>query len=192
MTSLLVAGCSFSDYANVKVVYGEILANFLNANEYIHEAAGCGSNYRIWRKVVSSILDKKIKKNDYIIVQYTNAERQEIWSPFNNDYSRNENGFSFGDPFSNGSILKFKSNSYSWQKHSIEKKFFNMYEKFINIEFELEKFRVNHNMFQTFLSYNGFRNVYFLNSIYAPDYELIDEYKKKLYQRFLSFRAPLT
>ena len=49
---IAVAGCSVSDYTGegVERVYGEILAESLNV-EYIHEGAGIGSNYRMWRKI---------------------------------------------------------------------------------------------------------------------------------------------
>ena len=48
---LCVAGCSFSDYTKVDKVWGEYLAEKLDV-DYLHEGAGCGSNWRIWRQKI--------------------------------------------------------------------------------------------------------------------------------------------
>jgi hypothetical protein len=78
MSKLIVAGCSVSDYTNVKKVWGEYLAEQLNY-EYVHEAAGCGSNYRMWRVLTTHILNGNITANDTVVVQYTTLERNEFW-----------------------------------------------------------------------------------------------------------------
>lgn len=175
---LLVSGCSFSDYTKVDKVYGEYLAEKLNIKTYIHEARGCSSNYRIWRTVSNSILNNKISKNDIIIIQYTSEERQEIWSPYEHELIDIKNDVNMTDPYNEGTLLRFKYHSHSWQSNRLERKFMKLYEKFINHTFELEKFRVNHSMFQTFLLYHGFKNVYFLKGGgYGPMYSLIKEYE---------------
>ena len=82
MTSkICVAGCSFSDYTKVDKVYGEYLAEKLGY-DYLHEGAGCGSNWRIWRQVYKNIRDHHLTSNDILIVQYTITERQEFYSRF--------------------------------------------------------------------------------------------------------------
>ena len=59
MTRLVVAGCSVSDYTEVDKPWGEYLSEQLSC-EYLHLAAGSGSNYRMWRLLVSHIVDNKI------------------------------------------------------------------------------------------------------------------------------------
>ena len=69
---VIVGGCSVSDYTGAEVdrVYGEILSERLNA-EYIHHGSGCGSNYRMWRKITNLIMNGEISDKDLIIMQYT-------------------------------------------------------------------------------------------------------------------------
>jgi enterochelin esterase-like enzyme len=80
---VIVGGCSVSDYTGpeVKKVYGEILANNINA-EYIHHGAGCGSNYRIWRTITRMVMNNEIDKDDIVFIQYTDVSRQEYWSSY--------------------------------------------------------------------------------------------------------------
>lgn len=179
MAKLLVAGCSFSDYTKVEKVYGEFLSEKLNFSEYIHEARGCGSNYRMWRKIVDHVSKKNISSDDVIIVQYTEALRQEFWTPYRRPVVTKPRVYQESEPFNDdGTIIRFKTDSFKWQKANIEKKFFKLLEQFINQDFENEKFRVNHQMFQAFMIYNNFKNLYFLKGGgYGPDYDLIPEYK---------------
>ena len=67
MANLLVAGCSVSDYTQVDKVWGEYLAEDLGLN-YIHEGAGCGSNWRMWRVIVDAVKTKQITPNDIVIL----------------------------------------------------------------------------------------------------------------------------
>lgn len=76
-----VTGCSFSDYTGVEHVYGETLAYHLNA-EYVHLASGCGSNDRSFRRIVESVEDNTLTKDDVVIIQLTNPERKEIISKY--------------------------------------------------------------------------------------------------------------
>ena len=80
MTRLVVAGCSVSDYTEVDKPWGEYLSEQLSC-EYLHLAGASGSNYRMWRLLVSHVVDNKITADDTVIVQYTNPERNEFWSP---------------------------------------------------------------------------------------------------------------
>ena len=77
---VIVAGCSFSDYMeDNSYVYGDRLAMMLGAT-YIHEGAGAGSNWRIWRRITKMVLDDFLMPNDIVIIQYTGLERTEFWS----------------------------------------------------------------------------------------------------------------
>jgi len=185
MERLLVAGCSFSDYTKVSKVYGQYVAEKLGL-DYIHEARGCGSNYRIWRTVVNAVLDGKINSNDIIIVQYTNTERQEFWSPYRRPVISITNDENNSDPYDaskhQGTIIRFKIDSHTWQRNPCEKEFFKLHETFLCEEFEDEKFTVNHNMFQSFMKDKGFKDLYFLlGGNYAPhNSTYIDYYKKNV------------
>ena len=63
MTKLIVAGCSVSDYTCVDKVWREYLSDQLTI-PYMHEAVACGSNYRIWRKLSSHIINRTITPDD--------------------------------------------------------------------------------------------------------------------------------
>ena len=153
MVKLVVAGCSVSDYTQVDKVWGEYLADQLGY-EYLHEAAGCGSNYRIWRVLTNYILTGKITAEDTVIVQYTTVERNEFWSPIIQDDWKRDSCF-------DGNILRFKSGSHTWHTGA-ENKLMKTYEKFISTEFETEKFINNHMMFQCLAKEYGIKNLYFL------------------------------
>lgn len=179
MTKLLVAGCSFSDYTKISKVYGEFLSEAMGISEYIHEARGCGSNHRIWREIVNHVLSKNITSEDFVIVQYTQVLRLEYWTPHRKEIIPITNDRNISDPYKDdGTILRFKIDSHTWQDHRDEINFFKIHEKFINYDFEYEKFIVHHNMFQTFMAYNGFKKLFFLKGgTYGPPYDLISEYK---------------
>lgn len=174
MSKLIVAGCSVSDYTHVDKVWGEYLANMLDIN-YLHVAAGCGSNYRIWRLLSKYILNKEIMPDDIVLVQYTTLERNEFWSPknitTNPTYTR--------DPYNSSSIIRFKIDSSTWH-HGIEKKMLKMYENFINLDFELEKFKNYHMMFQCLAKEYNIKNLYFVQTgSYGPEnLELLTEYQQ--------------
>jgi hypothetical protein len=174
MSKLIVAGCSVSDYTNVKKVWGEYLAEQLNY-EYVHEAAGCGSNYRMWRVLTTHILNGNITANDTVVVQYTTLERNEFWSPIvENDWLR--------DPAFNGNIIRFKSGSHTWAKGS-EKKLMKLYERFINDDFEKEKFANNHMMFQCLAKEYKIKNLYFvkLGAYGLEDLLFLPQYKNNFF-----------
>jgi hypothetical protein len=175
MTRLVVAGCSVSDYTQVDKVWGEYLAEQLSY-EYLHLAAGCGSNYRMWRLLVSHVVDNKITADDTVIVQYTSPERNEFWSP-----RHRVNGQVVDDHIpSGGSIVRIKYDTYT-QCDGAERKFAKLWPRFINIEFELEKFRVNHMMFQCLMKEYGIKNLYFVQAGYyglsLGDLQLLELYK---------------
>lgn len=155
MKKLFVAGCSFSDFTKVRKVYGQYLAEKLGY-EYVHEGAGCGSNWRIWRVITNHILNGNLTENDLLIIQYTGFERTEFWSSFDQPEGSlipPENDHVTIEEYCHGGyITRFKAFSYQWQHSPQEKKFHKMYESFfVNIEFEKERFDVHNHMFQHML-----------------------------------------
>lgn len=176
MTSnLCVAGCSFSDYTKVDKVYGEYLAESLGMN-YIHEGAGCGSNWRIWRKIYEHVRDHRITSKDILIVQYTIPERQEFFSRFK--FSHLVDGRQrLRDKFNNGDIIRYKIDSYTWQPIEQDKKFLKLYQdNHVDSEFAEHQFACHHTMFQHFLKDNEITTVFF-KSGYIYDLDLLPEFE---------------
>ena len=84
INTLAVCGCSYSDYTgdSVDKTYGEIAARLINY-DYLHLAEGCSSKDRIYKMIVSSVLDGKLKSGDIVVVQYPDPARMELPSAFN-------------------------------------------------------------------------------------------------------------
>jgi len=183
MKKLFVAGCSFSDYTGVDHVYGEFLATKLNY-EYIHEGAGCGSNWRTWRTITNHVLSGNLTSDDLLIIQYTAMTRNEFWTVLNqpiesirnSDYShaaqrkfidfRSQNRNITWVPLvdtgpDSGHIIRYKIGAEKWQNNKQECEFFEMYEKyFVNGHFCKEQFKIQHYMFQTMLIRNNIKTVF--------------------------------
>jgi len=163
-----VAGCSYSDYLpDNRVVYGELLARKLGG-KYLHEGAGAGSNFRIWRRTIELIMNQTLTPNDLLIVQYTGIERREFWSvtpPKNpiNDRLRDR------EPCDGGSIIRYKNWAHTWQSSSEDRLFFEHYELYhSNTEYSRRLFDVNHFQFQHTLRAMQIPTV-FLLSQHTPD-----------------------
>lgn len=155
MKKLFVAGCSFSDFTKVEKVYGQFLAEKLNY-EYIHEGAGCGSNWRIWRQITKHVMSGRLTPNDLLIVQYSGREREEFWSALDQpEWAFNAHTIEHLcviDKHIDGNIIRYKANSHVWQNNKEEREFFKMYEKyFVSIDFENERFATQNYMFQMML-----------------------------------------
>jgi len=178
MTSkLCVAGCSFSDYTKVDKVYGEYLAEKLGY-DYVHEAAGCGSNWRIWRRVYQLIRDDVITSNDLLIIQYTITERQEFYSRFRIDHSVDKKQ-NMREPFGDGDIIRYKMDSYTWQKTPQDKKFLKMYQQnHVDLDFAELQFECFHSMFQSYLKSNNINTIFF-KSGYRSTLDLLPEFEQK-------------
>jgi len=188
MGNLLVAGCSVSDYTKVDKVWGEYLAEELNLN-YIHEGAGCGSNWRMWRVIVDAVKSKRITPEDRIFVQYTETTRREFWSPYSNKRQPlwNSNDKSFindtykvknpqdGTTKVDGVLIRYKIDSYLHHHAPADIALLKSYNKHVNPPFEKELFLQQHSMFQCFMKQNGFNNVYFIN-VGGYGFELLDEW----------------
>ena len=189
MSKLFVAGCSVSDYTKVDTVYGEYLSEKLNY-EYVHEGAGCGSNWRIWRKITNHILNGNLTPNDLLVVQYTTIERREIWSR-DNYILKNEKIELREDYKDGGNLVRFKTGSHTWQQRDNEKKFFKLYEEyFLSEDFENEVFNTQNLMFQTLLKHSNIPTIFlgFYLSVEQKNMTLLPEFENNSYlglNRFL-------
>jgi hypothetical protein len=177
---LCVAGCSFSDYTKVDVVYGEILAQKLDY-DYIHLAVGGGSNYKTWRTVTKLIIDENLTPNDLLIIQYTGVERDEIWSSVLPEYINDTDRYQFYDT---GVITDFKMFSKTWQYHKTVQNFHTLKElHFTSNSFDLEKFEVFNVMFQSMLIYYKIPTIFIEGIRISPaGYDILEEHKKYFFE----------
>jgi len=164
MTILCVAGCSFSDFTKVDNVYGQHMANKLGY-EYLHEGAGCGSNYRIWRRIVGHILSGRLTREDLLVVQITDISRREFWSdaqpPDHSNLAVNDIRVNEAYGNNNGSIIRYKLDASVWQSNDENTLFFESFQKHhLNPEYELEQFIVYHAMFQHFLIAHDIKTIF--------------------------------
>jgi len=163
---IIAAGCSFSDYLkNNNLVYGEVLAQVLSKNfskeiPYIHQGAGAGSNWRIWRQITKMVMEKDITPDDLLFIQYTGLERKEFWSrmpPEKTEFKK----VNVREPYAKGgTILRFKFFCHSWHKDT-ESKFFRLYENnHISADFCREQFETQHLMFQCMLKEHNIKTIF--------------------------------
>lgn len=173
---LIVAGCSVSDRTYVNQCYGDILSNLLNT-EYIHKAAGCGSNQRIWRIITSMIMSGEITSNDKLIIQYTEINRQEFWT---SNIAKRHKGYSgivdLVEKYEDfGFTVKYKHSAHEWQDNKQTSKFFEQYQnEFVNTKYNSEVFSVNHYNFCNTLLANNI-NVVFLCCWSYSDHRIVEE-----------------
>jgi hypothetical protein len=176
MRKLFAAGCSISTRCSGKTSYPEELSKLLNY-ELVNCTAGCGSNYRIWRTITKHIMDGNLTSDDLLVIQYTEPTRREFWSKFpkNND--------SFKDLYDDGTIVRFKFDSYIWQKTKEEIEFLRLYEfNHVNDTFETENFNINNFNFQHMLKNHNIKVIFIKTTrISVPDFFTFDEYKKYFY-----------
>lgn len=181
--NIIVAGCSFSDYLDDNnYVYGDRLAMMLGA-KYIHEGAGAGSNWRIWRRITKMILDGKLMPDDIVIIQYTGLERKEFWSS-NEQTSTSKHRESYNN---DGSLLRYKAKAHEWHKDK-EANFLKMYEEnHVSAEFCEEQFYTQHHMFQYMLKAHNVKAIFFY-SRHRQQYPLIDHFKITVFDEGDEFR----
>lgn len=162
--TLIVGGCSFSSAFQLprEISWPQLLAKQLNTT-LIDQARTQGSNWRIWRTLTKHILDGDISSSDTVVVQYTEPHRQEVWSPVaptdRDPYNH--------EPFDGGKLFRFKYGSHMYGV-GLEKPLSDLLLKCSNEKYEIERFRVQHNLFCGFLKSQGFDNVYFLDTVYSP------------------------
>ena len=174
---LFVAGCSFSDYTKVDKVYGEFLSEKLGV-QYVHEGAGCGSNFRIWRVIVNHILNSNLTSKDLLVIQYTKLERNEFWSSRELQAPLEDRTVNLVEPYpAGGTLIRYKADAANWQYDPDEKLLFDLYERrFVGIDYSWDKYVVNHEMFQHFLASYNIPTI-FLRSIYwEKNTRLIQQY----------------
>jgi hypothetical protein len=178
----MVVGCSFSDEIEVDGVvnqtcWGRELSKMLDL-EYVHEARGCGSNYRMWRVVTTAVLEGTLTNKDLLCVQYTNNDRMEFWS---DAVHREDPKFSSYEPWGEGSLVRFKDGAWSWSGQYVnERKLFYQYEQhFCNPEYNDHMFKVYHEMFQCLLSQYQIQTVFCYTRYKYFDYmiDLREPYK---------------
>ena len=156
MPTLAVAGCSFSDYTRVKKVYGLYLSKIINY-DYLHLARGGSSNDRSWFVSARAILNGQLKKDDILIVQYTDPFRkllasQPPYAPVHGcdpgDPGRIE---THSTPYGDAYTTDFKMHSHQWQPEKENKALHQAIEQAqICNEFDMENFAINHRLFESF------------------------------------------
>ena len=176
---LFTAGCSVSIRNSCSTSYPEELSKLLDY-KLVNCAAGCGSNYRIWRTLTKHIMDGNLTSDDLVVIQYTEPIRREFWSRF---CSENRNVDTV-DLYDEGTIIRFKFDSHIWQHSKEEREFLKLYEEnFINENFEMENFNVNNYNFQHMINNNNI-NVIFIKTTrmnYLLDFFTFDRYKKNFF-----------
>jgi len=148
---IIVGGCSISDYTpGVKKVYGEILAEKIDA-DYIHHGAGCGSNYRIWRNITRMVMNNEIDENDIVLIQYTDANRDEYWSATSTKIGNYKGDkIIIREQKYDGDIIRFKASLSMPNKN--EQKFFDLKQAyFTSNDFNDERFEYNHFLFHNLM-----------------------------------------
>lgn len=77
MSTLCVAGCSYSDRTQVTHCYGDFLSATLD-KEYLHLAGGIGSNPRSTRLLTEALMANKLSAGDTVVMQITDNNRREL------------------------------------------------------------------------------------------------------------------
>lgn len=176
---LVVGGCSFSSDFNVTegTNYPALIASRLNV-QYLDHARIQGSNWRIWRNITNHVLDGDITPDDTLFIQYTEVHRQEFWVPVAARYRDTK----IHEPYDGGRLFKFKFGSHMYGE-GIERALSKIMMTCNSQAYELDRFRVQHNLFCSFLMHRGFKQVYFINTRYSAlgqpvphdfDYPIID------------------
>lgn len=169
---LIVGGCSVSDYScGINNTYGNLLSSYLGY-DYIDESAGCGSNFRIWRRLTTMIRQNEISKDDILIVQYTTTERKEFFSlyPFNFEKDRSgDKTKSLREPYIDGSTIKFKTHSFNYYRNRSETNFLKLTENnFMSQDYDDEVFYNYQFMFQCLLKEKGIKTIFLRETNYQP------------------------
>lgn len=170
MNKLYMFGCSFSDRTRVSHCYGELAAEQLQL-KYIHNAAGCGSNDRIFRVLGNLLADNAIDKQDTVVVQYTGVDRTEFWSNIeqrgleqrrSQELSERHGRITLRERYAHGGdITRFKAGSWEWQLDTREAGLHKAYELNASFEpFNIERWRASHTMLQNTLAHKGIRTIF--------------------------------
>jgi hypothetical protein len=166
---LAVFGCSFADYLpQNKTVWGRELAQLMGI-DYLHQGAGAGSNWRIWRELATRVITGDILPNDIVIVQYTDLSRREFWSSKSARNPDQPPAHSNRDPWpGGGDLLRYKALSWTWQDHRSEREFFKKYEEnHCSEDYDRVWFELQHLQLQLLLREYGIRCI-FLDARQTP------------------------
>lgn len=175
-------GCSWSDYTGkINETYGEILARHYG-REYVHEARGCGSNWRYFRLLPQFIHEGKIQKDDIILIQITAFERAEVWSGREYKLIDHRSTQNMTDPWYNydgkrcGTILRMKVGADKWLAHPEEREFAKQRIQFSEVSWDVTVWNSHMLSLQGLLDYHGFKNVLWLFNYAGPN---TPEHKRK-------------
>lgn len=175
MKRLITAGCSFSDYAQVRKNYSEYLAEKLGIEHVPGYTSGCGSNCRMWRNLLLGIREKNITSDDLLVVQYTEPTRKEFWSRHIDDYYVNwdRKESPMRETHGSGQLIKFKINPPRYQFREEQELFNLLEENFLDSDYDMELFENYHFAFLTTLETYKINTV-FLETIYKHDIPLYE------------------
>lgn len=169
MAKIIVGGCSFSNRRYGIRPWGELVADHLGC-EYIHEAASAGSNYRIWRTITNHIIDKRIHKDDLIIIQYTLVDRKESWTPNLHTNHELEN---ISEPYDGGTLVRLTPHFKDFAIGRQERNLADCHNYFNNHTLNLEQFWCQHTMFSNMCKHLSLR-VRYLNTDYDKEHRVHD------------------
>jgi hypothetical protein len=170
MPRLAVGGCSFSDRRYGIKPYGETVAKHLGF-DYIHEAASAGSNYRIWRRLIKHIVNRKIVSNDIIIIQYTLIDRREAWTPVVHENTFDQEHIH--EPYDGGTLLRLTPHSEQFAVNKQERQLALAHNYSSNHKFNKECFWTNHMAFAALCKQNQIK-VRYLNTTYDNENRVPD------------------
>ncbi len=188
---LISAGCSFSDYLqNNRTVYGKELSQLLDRN-YMHQGAGAGSNWRIWRVIGQAVMQGLITDRDIVTVQYTGIERREFWSSHRAEKkSHSDFLVSRRDSYADGDLIRYKAMAWTWQDHERENEFLQLYEEHhVCVSYEQEWFDLQHYQFQLLLQQHRIPCVFIIGR-HRPleKFELIEPFSQWQFQESEDFQ----
>jgi len=169
---LIVGGCSVSDYLYPRDgLYGNILAKKIGA-DYVHHAKSGGSNYRIWKKITQMVMNHQITKDDIVIIQYTQVNRQEYWSASSKpeQFWRESLNAYQDNHMQGGSIISFKAPADSLLgKTKIEENFFKLKEQYFTCSgYDEERFEYNHFLFHNLMVSKNIKVAYLVSPTSMP------------------------
>jgi hypothetical protein len=185
MQTLASCGCSFSDYTgdSIQNTYGEVAAKSLNLN-YLHLAQGCSSKDRVYKSIVSSVIDGKLKSGDMVIVQFPDPFRHELMSPMNHYIDDNDQwpeyifssieGMVRDSSFGRYSYYNFKPllNDYTENSLGIESDLYTSAKNLsdatevlnaVNERFVMHNWQTNNYMLEAFLEKHNIELMYFMH-----------------------------
>ena len=185
MSTLAACGCSFSDYTgdSIRKTWGQVAAEYLNL-EYLHLAQGCSSKDRVYKSIVSSVVEGKLKSGDIVIIQFPDPFRHELMSPFNHYIDDNDQwpeyiygsirGMVRDSTFGRYAYYNFKPllNDYQENNLGIDTHLFTSAKNLsdatetlnaVNERFVMHNWQTNNYMIEAFLEKHNIKLMYFMH-----------------------------